>query len=198
MAGRIKSRVAQVLGFERNGVEETTKVDPGGGANKTADHYSPCGVDAPPLPGDSAVLTESSGTGTEACAAYSDPDNTRVARPGEHRVYARDEDGNVVGSGYWKRDGTIVFENTGGTLELSPAGILSANASQVRLTSAAGQPMARVGDLQSVVIPPLVVVDPVSGPLPVILASAAVPPVTGLPSIAAAGQAISGNNNVTG
>ncbi len=194
----LKAKVAVVLGFERDGVEETTRVDPTGGANKTADHYSPCGIDAPPLPGDFAAIEESSGTGTESCTGYADPLNTRVARPGEFRMYGRDEDGNVVGSGYLKRDGTIVFENTGGTLELSPAGILSANASQVRLTPAAGQPMARVGDLQSVVIPPLVVVDPISGPLPVILASAAVPPVTGLPSIAAAGQAISGNNNVTG
>ena len=186
MTDRIKSRVAEVLAFTRNGAKETVKVDPGGGANKTCDHYAPSGVDAPPLPGDFALLSENSGKGTEACTGYTDPTNTRVAVAGEHRVYARDANGLVVGSTYHKRDGTIVASNAGGSLEITPAGVCRILCPQVEITDDAGQPLARVGDLVSVVVPPMA-----NSGGPVVLGGAGL-------SIPAAGQIISGNNNITG
>jgi len=186
MTNRIKSRVAEVIGFERNGVDETVKVDPGG-TSQTCDHYSPCGIDAPPLPGDFAALDESSGTGSESCTGYADPTNTRKASGGEFRAYARDDDGAVVGEAWFKGDGTIVFENLNGWgFSISPAGVGQFSLSSARFTDAAGQPLARVGDLVSVVIPPLA---NSGGPV--------APGGVGV-SIPAAGQIISGNNSITG
>ncbi len=187
----LKAWIAEVIGFERSGPRETVQVDPGGGANKTADHFAPSGIDAPPLPGDFAAGTGSSGAGTAQVTGYSDPNNTRKALGGEVRLYARDANGVQVAEIWAKRDGTVETTNAGGTISMSPAGIFTADTREVRLTDAAGQPLARVGDLVSVVIPPLVVIDPGGpGTFPISVGA-------GL-DIPAAGQIISGNNNILG
>jgi len=179
--------IARVLGFERTGSVETVKVDPGGGANKTAEHYGPPGLDAPPLPGDSAACEDSTGTGSAQASGYSDG-TTRVAQPGEFRTYARDEAGLVVGSIWQKRDGTIVANNANGMIELTPAGVLNILCPEVRLGDTAGQPVARQGDLVAVVTPLLLSAAPGSPVTPV--PPTAVSPLTG--GILCTGQIISG------
>ncbi len=183
-------RIGTVLEFGREAEVEWVKIDLGGENTKTADHYSPPGVDAPPLPGDFAALETSTGEGTVQATGYSDA-TTREASPGEHRTYARDSDGLVVGSLWLKGDGSIVAANAGGQMTLSTAGVLTVDCPEVRLGTAAGQPLARVGDLCSVVIPPMT-----AGPNPVTPVPPPYPP--GSLNIAAAGQIISGAQTVLG
>ena len=187
------SKTAKVLEFEREGSEETVKVDPGGEANVRAAHVAPPGVDAPPLPGDYAEIGKSTGKGTRRVVGYYDHRNTRLAEGGEYRCYGRDADGNVVNSFWLKGDGTVVVENEGGTFTFTPSGQQRSTFTDVELIDGAGQPMARVGDLVSVITQALMVVDPVSGNLPVVPATGGI----GAP-LAGAGQIISGRNALKG
>lgn len=104
------SRVAIVLSVERvvddGGAGVDLKVGPMFPA--TVPHFSDPGEDSPPLPGDSVALDESSGSsGAEHATGYADTKNAGIAQPGEKRLYARDENGNVVSTFYLKRDGSI-------------------------------------------------------------------------------------------
>ncbi len=69
-------------------------------------HCSAPGDDAPPLPGDRAVVDDDS----EAVVGYVDPKNPGIALPGEKRAYARNEDGEIVGHVYLRRDGSVELE----------------------------------------------------------------------------------------
>lgn len=81
--------------------------DPGGGANVTAEHYNPPGVDSRPLPGDTVALQSSAGSGRMQTAGYVDTANQGKAQDGEIRIYARSVDG-AAGAEIWiKRDGAI-------------------------------------------------------------------------------------------
>lgn len=187
------ARIAKVLGFERDGTKETVKVDPGGGAPVTAAHVASPGVDAPPLPGDYAEISESTGKGTRRVVGYYDHRNTRLAEGGELRIYGRDSDGNVVNSWWLKGDGTVVLENAGGTFEFLPSGTARCTFPEVELCDGAGQSVSRVGDFAAVVIPALMVIDPVSGNLPV------VPAAVGIGAkLAAAAIVVSGRSGLKG
>lgn len=161
------SKIAEVLAFERDGTVETVKVDPGGGANETADHCTPPGDDSPPLPGDFAELKESTGKGRDAAVGYTDPKNTREASPGEKRWYARDAGGNVVCSGWLKGDGTIVLSNANLTITGAPDGTASISAPEVRLGASPGAPVARRGEPVATVTPKLISGAPGSPCIPV-------------------------------
>lgn len=189
------ARTAKVLEFERDGSKESVKVDPGGAVNKTAEHVAPPGVDAPPLPGDYAEIGESSGKGTARVAGYYDHRNTRLAEGGEFRIYGRDSDGSVVNSFWLKGDGTIVVENDGGTFTFAPSGQQRSTFTDVELIDGAGQPIARVGDLLSVIIQALMIVIPEgssAGSYPVVPALGIGAPLAG------AGQIISGRTTLKG
>jgi hypothetical protein len=110
-----------------HGVDVTC--DPDGGRIVTAPHFANAGVDALALPGDSVALEDSSGTGCEQATGYADTANAGKAAPGEVRLYARDSSGAVKGDVWLKGDGTIVATNGGGTLTLSPDGVLSVGGS---------------------------------------------------------------------
>lgn len=115
------SRTAEVLGFERTEAGAEVKVDPGGAANKSADHYADSGVDAPPLPGDFAALTQGSGQGREQVTGYLDPNNVGVAAEGERRTYARDATGAIVAEIWAKANGDISITSlkAGGKINLN-------------------------------------------------------------------------------
>jgi len=184
------AKTAKVLSFEREGGEESVKVDPGGGANATARHVAPPGVDAPPLPGDYAEIDESSGKGTKRIVGYYDHRNTRLAEGGEFRVYGRDSDGEVVCSFWLKSDGTIVTQIGDYTQTLTAAGAVRSTFTDVELIDGAGRSLVGVGDFVVVVIPALV-----AGTYPVV-------PAVGAPrpdfKIAAAGQIVSGISGLKG
>lgn len=121
-------RIAQVLRSTRTSDDTghglDVVADPGGSANATAPHYSSPGVDSAPLPGDYAALEDSTGVGEEFCAGYADTANAGLAAPGEVRLYSRASTGAVQGDVWIKGDGTIVATNAGGSLTLSPGGVL--------------------------------------------------------------------------
>jgi hypothetical protein len=122
------SRTAQVMSSTRvhdedgHGVDVT--VDPGGGDLTTVSHFASSGDDAPPLGVDFTALTDASGTGSENAVGYADVLNAGKAAPGEKRIYARDAEGVVKADLWLKGDGTIIATNAGGTITLSPDGVL--------------------------------------------------------------------------
>jgi hypothetical protein len=118
--------------------------DLGGGDTATLDHYTPAGIDAPPVVGDLLSGTESVGTGEYFATGYVDPKNEGIAESGDIRLYARDSDGNpiaeihVMNSGdvelsgpvatvILRADGTIHCSNESGNFELAVSGIFTAN-----------------------------------------------------------------------
>jgi len=105
--------IARVLSFTKTKNGDTpvydVKVDPGGGSNMTPEHYSSPGDDSQPLPKDTAAVLPIEGTGTGAAVGYIDPKNLQKAKAGEKRIYARDEDGNELGSLWLKDNGECVL-----------------------------------------------------------------------------------------
>lgn len=104
------------------------KVDPGGGANITAQHFAPTGDDAHPLPDDYAATMSVPRTGSEVAIGYIDPKNEQKAQPGDKRIYARDpEDGSTVVEVWLKNDGTALVSNAEASVEVKPDGSISAS-----------------------------------------------------------------------
>lgn len=98
------------------------KVNPGGGANITAEVFQPAGEDSFPLPSDYAILINFMRTGSFAVAGYVDPINAGTAQAGEKRVYSRDANGAIKAEFHLKNDGTILCTNTEGTIQIDPDG----------------------------------------------------------------------------
>lgn len=143
-------RVAEVLATTRRVIRGipvlSTKLSRGGNLNTTADHFGPSGDDSPPLPGDYASIVEGPGSGQGQVTGYHDTRNEGQAIPGEKRLYARDEDGGIVGTIWLKRDGTIRIETSASVVIDSP---------DVRLGDGFA-PIATAGDLVAVSIPLMV------------------------------------------
>lgn len=124
--------IAKLLSFARTTTDEDAhvsdvKVDPGGGANVTAQHFGPPGDDAVPLPDDFVACVPSGGSGTEAAVGYIDPKNEPQAAAGEKRVYSRDSNGDVKAVVWLKNDGSLVIENGSGTIEMAAGGDVTIN-----------------------------------------------------------------------
>lgn len=125
-------RIARVLAFLRvtrnNAKISDVKVDSGGGANITAEHFAPVGDDSYPLKTDYALTVDTRRSGGEAVVGYSDPLNTPKAEEGDKRIYARDpSDGSVVIEVWLKNDGTGTMSNANGSMTLSPDGTYTIN-----------------------------------------------------------------------
>ena len=88
------------------------KVDTGGGANITVEHFAPAGDDSHPLPDDYVFTAPVAGTGRASVSGYYDPTNEGKTAPGERRAYARtptEGGGRRVIAEHWiKNDGTVV------------------------------------------------------------------------------------------
>ena len=98
------------------------QVDPGGGANITAEHFSAPGDDSHPMPGDYVAISKVGGTGRTVATGYLDPLNDPVAAVGEKRSYSRDGDGAIVAEVWLKADGEITILNANGQITLKPDG----------------------------------------------------------------------------
>lgn len=128
-------QLGEVLDFERTDDGPEAKVDVGGGEIFTASHFDSAGCDAPPLPGDTAAIEDSTGTGAQQVSGYLDPEASNgKAEPGEYRVYARDASGAVVCEVYLQSDGTILFENAAGSGKLNPDGSAEINGATITTT----------------------------------------------------------------
>lgn len=122
--------IATLLDFVRATVDgaktSESKVDPGGGATRMAQHFADPGDDSHPL-ADDLVVTVSSG-GREHAVAYADLVNEPMSGPGEKRIYSRDSDGALVASIWLKADGTVVITNAdGGSFEMASGGDVTIN-----------------------------------------------------------------------
>jgi hypothetical protein len=116
-------RTTRVVEDGAHGVDVVS--DPGGKANVTSSLYQPAGVDSVPLRGDFVQLVDTLGMGAESAVGFADCRQAGKANPGEIRLYARDANGAAVGEVWCKSDGAIVASNAGGTVTLSPTGVLS-------------------------------------------------------------------------
>ncbi len=120
-------RIATILSFIRTvtGTAKVSdvKIDPGGGANVTAQHFSAPGDDSFPLTTDNVVTVDVERTGSEAAVGYVDPLNAPKAQEGDKRIYARDASTGAVIAEVWiQNDGTITASNDNGSAVLRPDG----------------------------------------------------------------------------
>jgi hypothetical protein len=122
-------RIAHVESSERyteegdDGTAHLTRVkcDPGGGALQVVEHFSDCGDDSLPLPGDPVALEDASGSGNEQVVGYADIKNAPKAGPGEKRIYSRAADGSPAAEFWLKANGDIVVTS------LAPGGKITLN-----------------------------------------------------------------------
>ena len=118
--------IAKVLSFTRSeaGAAKVSdvKMNPGGGANITGQHFSAPGDDSVPLAGDYLATSKAKRTGSESVVGYIDPNNDQKASSGEKRIYARDADGNLIVEFWLKNDGSAVLENEKGSVTLGADG----------------------------------------------------------------------------
>ena len=124
--------IALVKSFSRvvrNGAKiSDVKVDPGGGANITGEHFADAGDDSHPLNTDYALLTKTRRSGSYAPSGYADPINDPVAAAGEKRIYGRDPStGLAVNQVYLKADGSVIINNALGAIELKADGSVDIN-----------------------------------------------------------------------
>jgi len=102
------ARVLSFLRVTRNDAEiSDVKIDTGGGANKTVEHFSSPGDDSYPLKTDYVVTTGIQKSGGQAAVGYIDPINEPVAEEGEKRIYSRDSLGAIKAAILLKNDGSI-------------------------------------------------------------------------------------------
>jgi len=139
-------RIARLLGFVRttkNGANVSdVKVNPGGGANITGEHFSAPGEDANPLPGDSVITISIEGTGREVVVGYIDHANAQTASSGEKRVYARNSSGAAVVHLFLHSDGSAELINANGGITLHVDGSVDINGATI---TAAGDVISATG-----------------------------------------------------
>lgn len=124
--------IARLLSFtrtERDGAKlSDVKVDPGGGANITGDHFADAGDDSHPLPTDYAYLGKNKQSGGYSPVGYADPINSPAAGPGEKRIYGRDPATGLVVNEVWlKSDSSVIISNALGAIELKADGSVDIN-----------------------------------------------------------------------
>lgn len=128
--------IAQVKSFARavrNGAKlSSVKVDPGGGANITGDHFADAGDDSHPLDTDYAALLSTQRSGGYAPVGYADPVNDPKAGAGEKRIYGRDPSTGLAVNEVWlKADGSVIISNALGAIELKADGSVDINGATI-------------------------------------------------------------------
>lgn len=119
----------------RNGAKlSDVKIDPGGGPNVTAEHFSAPGDDAHPLPGDYIVQVAIQRSGGSAVVGYIDPKNDQKAEAGEKRIYARDSSGGCIVEFWLKATGEAKMVNGNGYITLGPDGEIEANGARITVS----------------------------------------------------------------
>lgn len=118
------TKILSVARVTRNDSKITdVTIDPGGGANKTAEDFRPAGDDAHPLTTDFALASATQRSGGEAVIGYLDPVNEPKAQPGDKRIYGRDvESGAQVCEVWLKNDGSVLVSNENGSVLLRSDG----------------------------------------------------------------------------
>ncbi len=121
-------RLAKLLSFTRvvrNDANFTeVKIDPDGGSNITAEHFSAPGDDSYPLITDIVITSQNKRTGGESVIGYIDVKNAGVAAEGDKRIYARDSSGAVV-CDIWLKNSGIIDVTTNGDVNVSAGGAVN-------------------------------------------------------------------------
>jgi hypothetical protein len=124
----VSGRLGTVVAVERVDVDGVptvqVQVDLGDEEIVTAEHLGAPGEDALPLVGDEAMVQECEGAGATFCTGYADPKNAGGAQEGEHRRYARDDQGTLVCEVWLKRDGTIALRSVAAGSKVDLNGVL--------------------------------------------------------------------------
>ncbi len=117
-------RLLSFLRTSRNGAKVSdVKLDRGGGANITCEHFAGAGDDSFPLTTDYPFTADQPRGGGEAVVGYLDPINTPKAQEGDRRIYGRDAaTGAAVVEVWLKSDGTALTSNAAGSFVLRPDG----------------------------------------------------------------------------
>lgn len=131
--------IAKVLSWTPKLFSGDIEADPGGGAAVRSQLSSPSGVDAPPMEGDYSVLVPIQGTGRTVTVGNFDAKNESLAKPGEHRIYARDGEGAPVVSLHLKNDGSAVMSNSKGSATLGEDGSITLQKGGATVTIAADE-----------------------------------------------------------
>ena len=140
--GMNKSFIARLKQFVRSTRAGTpiTRVtgDPGGGANRSMDHYSAPGDDAHPLENDYVFAGEIRGSGRHAALGYQDPVNAPQTNAGEKRIYSRDPaTGEVIAEAWLRNDGAIIISGPSAAVEMMPDGATNIQNGNAAWTQAA-------------------------------------------------------------
>jgi len=129
----IRSITLRLLSFVRITRGESklsvSKVDPGGGANISSEHFSSPGDDSYPLESDIvAILPIPRSRGADGvCVGYADIKNPKKANMGDKRIYARDSSGNEIAEIWIKNTGEVLIDNGNGTIKLEAGGNINLN-----------------------------------------------------------------------
>lgn len=129
--GRISKLLSFVRGIRNGANISDVKIDPGGGANITGEHFSAPGEDAHPLLGDYVVTVEVQRSGGEVIVGYIDPTNESKAQAGDKRIYARDNNSATIVEVWLKNDGSATISNATGTLILQADGEFNINGARI-------------------------------------------------------------------
>lgn len=124
-------RIARILSFIRSTRKSAkisdVKIDTGGGANITVEHFSTPGDDSHPLKTDYVITLETPQSGGAVAVGYLDPANDQKANEGDKRIYSRDATGVVKAEIWLKNDGSIECTNGNGSIELRAGGNILLN-----------------------------------------------------------------------
>lgn len=131
----------------------------------TAEHYTPPGVDAVPLEGDTAVMVPGTGNGRWVVMGYMDTANAGSAGPGEFRIYSRNSDGEIVATIWLQSSGSVVVN---GVLTVAADGnmVIGSSADSLALASRVTQLETHyITHTHPVVLTPSPIANPVTPPL---------------------------------
>lgn len=127
-------------------------VDDGNGDTFTVDLFQPPGDDSLPLPGDTALLQESAGSGNKAAVAFNDPANEGKAGNGERRIYSRTAEKKIAADVWLKADGSVHIEVHELTAKvfIKTKGAVIIDSPDIRLgDEQSSRPIACLGDMVS-------------------------------------------------
>ena len=136
----MSAQIASVEKYLANGnTGPEIKGDTGGEDGTDMDHFAPVGDDSAPLAGDNALAIPLDGeTENLVATAYADG-TTKVASPGEKRIYARDSSGAVSAEVFLKNDGSIDIIGKAASVLIASNGDISISGTKVSLR--VGEPL---------------------------------------------------------
>ena len=129
-------QIAIVLDFTHSneGVNcSYVKSDSGGGINLTSENFQPSGEDSTPLPGDYVIIIPVKGTGRTSAIGYIDLNTKPCAKPGEKRIYARNEEGEVVNEIRLFNTSKVVIKNDSASITLNPNGNIEIESKKLKI-----------------------------------------------------------------